>query len=65
MWANTCCGMTWAMDLHTFPGSHMREKIDAFAKSGGKLTEVTVAWWQKQTGIDANKDKLVKILSTK
>jgi ABC-type Fe3+ transport system substrate-binding protein len=46
---------TWAMDLHTYPGSHMREQIDAFEKSGGKLTEVTVGWWQKQAEIDANK----------
>jgi ABC-type Fe3+ transport system substrate-binding protein len=56
---------TWAMDLHTFPGSHMRQQIDAYKKTGGKLTEVTVAWWLKQPGIDANKTKLVKILTTK
>jgi ABC-type Fe3+ transport system substrate-binding protein len=56
---------TWAMDLHTYPGSHMREQIDAFEKSGGTLTEVTVGWWQKQAEIDANKDKLVKIVSQK
>lgn len=56
---------TWAMDLHTFAGSHMRDQIDAFEKTGGKLTEVTVAWWLKQTGIDANKNQLVKIVTTK
>jgi iron(III) transport system substrate-binding protein len=56
---------TWAMDLHKFPGSHTREQIAAFEKAGGKATEVTVDWWQKQAGIDANKGQLIKILSSK
>lgn len=52
------------MDLHELRGSQMRQRIDEFEKTGGKLTEVTVAWWQ-QSGIDANKDRLLEIATIK
>jgi iron(III) transport system substrate-binding protein len=56
---------TWAMDLDKLPGSHMRDEIAAFEKNGGKLTEVTVAWWQKQPQLDDEKNQIIKLLSTR
>lgn len=56
---------TWAIDLHSFPGSHTGAQLAAFDKAGGKAKEVTVAWWLKHPEIERDRQQIIKILSAK
>jgi ABC-type Fe3+ transport system substrate-binding protein len=56
---------TWAIDLHSLPGSHLGPQIAAYEKAGGKAKEVTVTWWLQHPEIEAEREQLIKILSTK
>lgn len=56
---------TWKTDLHQLPGSHMGKVVDDAHKQGVKFKEVTVEWQLQHPEIDAEKNELIKILSTK
>ncbi|HXQ51401.1 MAG TPA: ABC transporter substrate-binding protein [Stellaceae bacterium] len=56
---------TWAIDLHSLPGSHTGPQIEAFAKAGGKAKEVTAEWWMKHPEVERDRQQIIKILSTK
>jgi iron(III) transport system substrate-binding protein len=56
---------TWAIDLHSFPGSHTGAQLAAYAKAGGKAKEVTVEWWLKHPEVEREREQIIKILSTK
>jgi ABC-type Fe3+ transport system substrate-binding protein len=56
---------TWAIDLHSFSGSHTGVQLAAFEKAGGKAKEVTVEWWLKHPEIEQDRQKIIKILSAK
>jgi ABC-type Fe3+ transport system substrate-binding protein len=56
---------TWKTDLHQLPGSHMGKVVDDAQKQGVKFKEVTVEWQLQHPEIDAEKNELIKILTTK
>jgi len=53
---------TWKIDLHFFPESKMRPKIDVLEKKGVKFYEATIDFWLKHPGLGEVRKKVLKIL---
>jgi len=56
---------TWAIDLHSLPGSRTASEIAQYEKAGGKSKEVTVEWWRRHPEIERDRQQLIKILAGK
>lgn len=49
-------------DLADFPNSNMRREIDAVAKKGAKVVDVSIAWWRSHPGLDQANAELAKLV---
>jgi ABC-type Fe3+ transport system substrate-binding protein len=56
---------TWAIDLHSLPGSRTAPEIAKYEAAGGKSKEVTVEWWRRHPEIERDRQQLIKILAGK
>jgi iron(III) transport system substrate-binding protein len=55
---------TWRVDLDSFPGSHLRKRVQEVEAKGGKFISATIDFIIKHPEVDETKKVLVKILKS-
>ena len=52
----------WRLDLHSFPESQIRSRIETARKAGAKVTELSLQWVADHPEIEAAKPDVLKLL---